>query len=266
METEIRELQNAILIIAKEIADICSKHNIKYYMTGGTMLGAVRHKGFIPWDDDFDLMMTRSEYNRFIDVCRNELNTDKFFLQTVDTEEQYCQCFLKIRLNNTRIVESATKDINIHQGVFVDIFPLDEITSNKFRGKVHKKFCSIVSAMLWIKCGYPSNGILYGVLKILSIPFSKKMLKKLQTRVITKFNGRNTGVFFNSAFPLLNYPKKWLERVREYEFEDTSFIGVEDYDEFLRTMYGDYMKLPPDSDRLAHTAYPVDLGEFRNLR
>lgn len=123
---EKHRLQGVILIIAREIDRICRDNNIKYFMDGGTQLGAVRHNGFIPWDDDFDIGMRRSEFERFVDVCRISLDSKQFYLETVE-DEGYGFSFAKIHLNNTEIVEDFSKNAKAHHGIFVDIFPYDNI-------------------------------------------------------------------------------------------------------------------------------------------
>ena len=120
----LRKVQLLQLKIAKEIKRICDKNNIDYILDSGTLLGAVRHKGFIPWDDDMDIAMTREEYNRFIDVAKIELG-EEYFLQTWDTDNNYPMPFAKVRLNDTRYIENVFENANMHQGIYVDIFPYD---------------------------------------------------------------------------------------------------------------------------------------------
>ena len=122
-EAEKKKLQQLILLIAKEIARICDKYNIDYYLDGGSMLGAVRHKGFIPWDDDFDIAMKRSDFERFLQVCEKELDKNKYFLQTEWSEKNYCFSFAKVQLIGTHFIEEFSKDADVKHGIFADIFP-----------------------------------------------------------------------------------------------------------------------------------------------
>ena len=125
-----KKLQTAILMIAKEIVRLCDENNIPYFINGGTQLGAVRHKGFIPWDDDFDIGMRRADYEKFLKVCEEQLDHNKYFLQTEDTEKNYDFYFAKIQLKVTSIIEDFSKNVQIEHGIFVDIFPYDNIPDN----------------------------------------------------------------------------------------------------------------------------------------
>ena len=112
--------------ILDEIDRVCKKNNIEYFLIGGTLLGAIRHKGFIPWDDDLDVGMTRENYEKFINIAPNELDS-KYYLDNFKTNTNCHLPFSKIRKNNTTMDEEATKNFNNHKGIFVDIFPFDKL-------------------------------------------------------------------------------------------------------------------------------------------
>jgi len=121
----LREAQLIMLDMLVEFDKICQKYNLKYWLDSGTLLGAVRHQGFIPWDDDIDLSMPIEDYNKFIEIAENELSSDIFF-QTTQTDNKFPFDYIKLRSNRAKIVEFHEKDrdIEYHQGVFVDIFPM----------------------------------------------------------------------------------------------------------------------------------------------
>ncbi|MDI9487826.1 MAG: LicD family protein, partial [Bacillota bacterium] len=123
---DIREVQKKLLMILIEFDRICRKHNIKYSLEGGTLLGAIKYKGFVPWDDDIDIVMERPEYERFLKVCKRELNED-YFLQNNRTVKHFPLNYSKLHMNNTLYVQESTAFLNIHQGLFIDIFPVDKI-------------------------------------------------------------------------------------------------------------------------------------------
>ena len=131
-----RQLQLKIVDILVEIDRICKKHDIKYYLAYGTAIGAVRHNGFIPWDDDADIHMFKEDYEKFAEVCKSELG-DKFFLQNEQTDKGYKMYLPKVRMNNTAFVESFTKDWDIHHGIYVDIFILDECPKSDLLKKLN---------------------------------------------------------------------------------------------------------------------------------
>ena len=120
----LRALQLKELEIVDEIQRICEKHNIKWCLAYGTVLGAVRHKGFIPWDDDIDLYFVDDNYEKFLKACETDLNREKFFLQTMETDKNYPYPFGKIRMNGTCSMDEAYKDKKIHWGICVDLFKM----------------------------------------------------------------------------------------------------------------------------------------------
>ena len=127
-EEEKRFLQTEELSVLNEIKRVCDRNGIKYYITAGTLLGAVRHGGFIPWDDDVDIVMKREDYERFGRICRAELRPG-FFYQSEQTERDYPFGFAKVRKDNTSVREKILDGLEIHKGCYVDIFPLDACPS-----------------------------------------------------------------------------------------------------------------------------------------
>ena len=128
------ELKSLQLEIAKNIKNVCEENNIEYFMVGGTLLGAVRHKGFIPWDDDIDLGMTTENFEKFLEVAPKCLD-NRFFLQTSATDSFYFNSFAKVRLNNTHMQEKVTRETKMHDGIFVDIFSYDVADEKKANSK-----------------------------------------------------------------------------------------------------------------------------------
>ena len=135
-----RKLQLIQVSIVEDIDRICRDNGLKYYIIGGTLLGAVRHKGFIPWDDDIDLVMYRDDYNKFISIIQSEYS-EKYFLQNFYTDKHYTRYIAKVRLNGTHLTESYLDNSKSHDGIYVDIFPLDYTKKNdgfylKLRGDI----------------------------------------------------------------------------------------------------------------------------------
>ena len=121
----LQHMHSLHLILADEVKRICEKHNIRYFMIAGTLLGAVRHKGFIPWDDDMDFGMLRNDYDKFVSVCAAEIDENKFYLQTDKKDKYYTFNFAKLRLCGTKVIESFSFDVQTNQGIYIDIFPID---------------------------------------------------------------------------------------------------------------------------------------------
>lgn len=155
---DLRELQLLQLEIAKELKRICDENDIDYFMIGGTLLGAVRHKGFIPWDDDMDFGMTVENYNKFIEIAPHKLD-ERFFLQTEDSDQNYHNIFAKIRMNNTHMIEKVTDKQIIHNGIFIDVFPYDLTTEKIVHSKCYMKRLKILAKMYLLKNGYNLNAI-----------------------------------------------------------------------------------------------------------
>lgn len=264
MEYDIRKLQQAILIIMDEIHRICQEHNITYSICGGTLLGAVRHEGFIPWDDDLDIMMIRSEYERFISICKKELSTEKFYLQTQDTDEYYAFAFAKIQLKGTLFLEEWALNVDIPKGIFVDIFPLDNLPVRK---KLFLKVNHVLKNMLWVKCGYGTREhqkrISYWIIQLISFPISIKRIKNIRFKLITTYNKGITGQYFSSDYPNVIYYTEWFLQMKLYNFENRNYFGICKAQEYLTDQYGNYRELPPIEERRSHSVCDIDFGEYR---
>lgn len=262
-----RKLQLLILDIAEEIEVICKKNNIEYFMDGGTQLGAVRHKGFIPWDDDFDIAMKRAEYEKFIMACETDLDKEKFFLQTGETEKYYGFSFAKIQLKGTEILEDFSKNVNIKHGIFVDVFPYDNLPDNKVERSIFLTVNHLLKNLLWIKCGYGADSqkrkLSYLLLKLIGSAFSIEKLKQFRNTYIGKFNSVQTKECFTSDYPRNHLDNRLFLNKKKYTFEGEKFWGFEDSDSFLKTLYGStYMELPLEKDRIQHSKYRIDFGKY----
>lgn len=267
MKKNITELQDVILLIAKEVTNICEKNNIEYSIDGGSLLGAVRHKGFIPWDDDFDIVIPRDQYEKFLEIASKELPSD-FFLQTDVNTKYYPFAFSKVLLNGTSIQEDFSKTAKVHHGVFVDIFPIDNLPSNKIVQKFRLFENSLLKNLIWVKCGYGklthSKTVKYNVYKFLGMPFSIDYLKKRRRNVIDRCNQTNSDQCFIADYPTPFREKNWYKNYRRYDFNNTTFFGIADYEAYLKKMFGNYMELPPVEERKVHST-EVDLGKFSNV-
>lgn len=259
MQELLNDIHNIQLEMALEVKRICDKYNIKYSIIAGTLLGAVRHKGFIPWDDDLDIGMLREEYDRFIEVCKKELD-DKYFLQTWDTDKDFPLPIAKLRKNGTRYVEKNSSKSNHHKGIYIDIFPFDNVPESTIKRKVQNIVTYILKRMLLIKKNYilwedneKLKRIIYKIVFIVSSLFPGYLIKDTLYRVMTMYNDRKTNkvVTFGGAY---GYNKEtinreWLENNKPIIFENVEFSAPCDYEGYLTYFYGDYMSPPPENKR-----------------
>lgn len=259
------------LKIALEIRRICEKHHIPYFLTAGTLLGAIRHGGFIPWDDDMDIGMLRSDYDRFLRACQEELG-DAYFLQTWDTDPEYPFSFAKIRLNGTHFVEGFSQAGTMHDGIFVDIFPFDSAPDEKIARKLQGYKYFLCKRLLWIKKGLGTNmkspfsqAVKYYLFRFLSCFFSYRHLKAYFQKVQTKYNHLHTQkIVTDGSYPYSreSIDRCWAEHLTTVSFEGEEFTTYQDWEAYLRTFYGDYMQLPPEDKRNRHLLLNVDFGPY----
>ena len=266
------KLHNCQLIIAREIKRLCDKHNIKYFIIAGTLLGAVRHGGFIPWDDDMDIGMLREDYEKFLKVAKTELGGD-FFLQTPETDKNYGLPFAKILLNGTVLVE-ATAGSDAKKGIFVDVFPFDSVPESDEGKENHNKKTYLYKRLLLAKLNYNVcakndyvKRAVYFALKVMSAFYSHdKLVKKLESE-ITRYNNSKTEDIVNIG-GAYGYKKEtikadWVRDTVEIPFEDMTISAPVDYIKYLETFYGDYMTPPPEDKRYnRHSVTELDFGKF----
>ena len=260
-------LHKCLIIIAEEIKRICEKNGISYFMLGGTLLGAVRHKGFIPWDDDMDIGMTRSEYDRFCAIVDKEVGPD-FFVTSADSEENYGKLYLKIRLKGTHFYEEGRPD-GLNDGIFVDVFPLDRIPDRPIQRKIQMLRGTILQFTLLVKCGYQVNNTRYvPFAKLLSLLYSKKTLYRHLLATRSKYN-QETNLDYTNLGGTYPYGKDIIPRecidegLSALPFESTTFSSPKYPERVLASVYGDYMKFPPEDERVfKHTGTEIDFGKY----
>jgi len=266
-EYGILKLQNIILNIMKYIHDLCEKHQIEYYMIGGTALGAVRHGGFIPWDDDLDIAMTRDNYDKFIQVCQDELDPNEFYLQV--GRKDWPLYFSKLRLKGTLFDEDVAVDevAEENRGIFVDIFPLDHASNHQIL-RIWQYICSklLIGDCMKERRNYHAHGFLKKMAMALSLPLKHPTIRKFFYRQVTKYNRRQTsfiGDFFEvTRLQDASYPQQLWGKPQKIAFEKIELYGPEKMHEYLSTYFGNYMQLPPVEKRVCGHYSALDFGNY----
>lgn len=270
----INKLHSCQLLLAAELKRICEENNIKYFIIAGTLLGAVRHKGFIPWDDDMDFAIMRKDYARFIKVCEEQLGDD-FILQNISNDPYYGLPLSKLLLKGTNFTERNASKNKSKKGIFIDIFPFDSIPDDENLRKKHNRNTYILKRLLLAKQDYTiaekgqlAKQIIYGALKFVSFFFSKNFLIKKLEKELCRFENQNTkkvaaigGAYQYNKESVL---REWFEKTVELPFENLTLSAPEKYVEYLTYFYGDYMTPPPENKRAnRHSAVEIDFGEYK---
>ena len=258
-----------------ELDRVCRENHITYQIWAGTQLGAVRHKGFIPWDDDADIVMLREEYEKFRSVS-NQLNPDICFFQDHYNDPDYRWQCGKLRRTGTKYIRLGQEHIKCKTGVFIDVFPLDDIPLNTFGQMLQDFHCFVLRKILWSEVGKNNEkGLLKTWYSLLSkIPvdsvfrqiewYAKKSSNMSPNKVRTLCYTSIGKLYYKHPLKeRYGMPKEWFKRTKNFIFEGKQLVGLENYDEYLRFSYGDYMTLPPIDERAQHA--PVSDYDFGGI-
>lgn len=260
---QLKDLQAIELEMLVEVDRICRKHDIKYSIDGGTLLGAIRHGGFIPWDDDADVIMNRDAYEKFVSVLNKELDKERFYFQDFRLTEGYRWGYGKLRRIGTSFIREKQEHMPYEQGVFLDIFVCDNVPNNYFIRCLCNFHSYLYRKAFYSKVGVEkTDGVTRKIYQLLNlIPESK--LKKSYVKYINFRNRKRTDWVKCLTFPACNktfgYKRSWYEDTIEIEFEGVKLMGSRDYDGYLKFLYGDYMKLPPKEKRKIHPVSEIKL-------
>jgi len=264
---KLRQFQLKELELFKKFSEFCKKNNITYYALGGTLLGAVRHKGFIPWDDDMDVGIPREDYEKFINLC----NTKKvdFELHTFQNDPNHIRYFSRLEDPSIKVkrTDNITEEIS---SAWIDVFPLDGMPNNKIIRNIHKNYILYRRATYKLSCFniavnvnkknrpfiekvFIKFGQVFPVEKIFK---TKKQLIKLD-KALKRFSYEKSNYLVNAmgAYKFREmFNKKYYGKGKYYKFEDTKVFGPNDYDTVCTQLYGDYMTPPKKEERNHHSS------------
>ena len=266
MQDNLRDLQMCELNILNEVIKICEKNNLTYYMMGGTFLGAVRHKGFIPWDDDIDISLSRPEYEKLLNILKEQLPKNFIVDNFLDNDESLIYA-TRVEDSNIKVLDKAA-NVECVRNAWIDIFPLDGMPNNSILRKLHEwrllylrlkfKYSIFSKSVTQSKKHRPIHEriliFLGNHIKFEKILNKKECLRDLD-KALKKYDYEKSKyvVNFMGAYEFKEMFKKEIyENCKLYDFENVKLNAPKDYDFVLTQMYGDYMKVPPVDERNKH--------------
>lgn len=253
MEVNQEKLRAVQLDILRRFISVCDVLSLRWTLAYGSCLGAVRHGGYIPWDDDIDVAMPREDYEKFLENAQTLLG-DGYFLQTAKTDPDYPQCFAKIRYTNSTFIETSVKDFKINHGIYIDIFPVTEYKETRLFDLKVRYYDLCASRAYYVP--NRKKGVKNAVKNLLCLPIGDyRKARDKKEKLIKKAETESTGVVSTLCGIWRmgeNVPKYIFESFVKMPFEGIEANVPEKWDEYLTLIYGDYMKLPPEENRIPH--------------
>lgn len=262
-KNSLRALQLKELEVLQEVDRICKKYNIPYFLTWGTALGAVRHGGFIPWDDDIDISMYWKDYQRFEKLCKSELS-NKYFFQSWKSDQGHFQGWNKIRVNNTTSLPENMRHIKAHWGVCIDIFPIIDVPDTTLEKEKQQRMINHFNRLLEIKYlklnkHKPDKIHKRIVFNLLSYSLISTLLN-IVLKQITKFKSNiQCGELITEGYHTTYFDKAMFGSGAVFQFEKQNYLIPYEYDRYLKILYDDYMTFPEVSERTGHGDIIIDL-------
>lgn len=271
-ELTLKKLQKTVLSIFKDFAEICEKNGFTYYGFAGSAIGAVRHGGFIPWDDDIDVAIPRKDFEKLVKIIERDYS-DKYFIMSADKFDTYPLMTARLTLKGTRFQEYALKGSTAPLGIFLDVYPLDEAPDSEKERKRRERKAFIYSKLLILKhipfpyvpfggikgkIAHAATATVWFLLNLFRV--SHKFLYNKAYKTAVKYNGvesENYEWFFPQKLGNGFVKKADILPTVEFDFEDTKMRLMKEYDTNLKKDFGDYMTLPPVEKRKNHLPYKL---------
>ncbi len=254
-EIDLEEMKNLQVAMLDEFSSFCDRHGLVYFLAGGTLLGAIRHKGYIPWDDDIDVAMPRADYERFLETFHQE----NYIIKSPYCDKSYYYPFAKVVDKRTLIIERSDENTNL--GVYIDIFPIDSISKNKVKGyHIKRKIVELIMTSRMAqkdkKRGVFKRILIYLFRGILYKADLNKLAIKVDT-IVRKYGREENkcelaGILVWGEGAREAVPKEFFEGYKEAQFESNTYKIPIKAHEYLTATFGDYMKLPPVEKRVRH--------------
>ena len=253
---EIRKIQKIELELLIEFDRICRKNDIRYSIDGGTLLGAVRGGGFIPWDDDADVIMNRNDYTKFVGLLEKELDHNRFYFQDMMNTIGYRWGYGKLRRKGTRFVRLNQEYMPYEQGIFLDVFVCDNVPNNYLRRCLTNFHSYMYRKAFYSVVGINNEKGIKKIVYLILSQLSEDRLKSSYSKYVKKRNAEYSEWTKCLTYPACNnyfgYRREWYEDTIEIQFEGVTLMAARKYDEYLTFLYGDYMKIPDENERKTH--------------
>lgn len=263
-----RDIQRKMLDILVYFKEFCDKHDLKFVLCGGTCLGAVRHKGFIPWDDDIDVFMLREDYEKLQELWEADADTTRYSCVRSNEKVNIRHSAMEIKDNHTTFINKHSVDLDIHHGMMIDVIPLDGVPESRWR-----QIFQMLDSMMYCcfnfqrlpdhkgKLTYYATKVALGVFRS---PKIRYMLWKGAENRLSQYGTKNCAKVASlgegATIMRMHYPREWFENVSYEEFEGHEMPVPADVNGYLRITFGDYMQLPPVEEQVArHNAVFIDL-------
>lgn len=250
MGSELSAHQKLLLEMLKDFDAVCRRHGIRYQLFAGSALGAVRHNGFIPWDDDLDVILSRSEYERFFREAAMDFDPEIYYVQQ-EHSPHWSMHFSKLRRNGTTCIEKYhPKDPGIHQGVYIDIFPYDNLASSPFQRRLQFAASKVIIAKALWERGYETSNVAKKLfLQVCRLLPRRSMERVCMRRDDTESRMVHSFLAAGRRYKKNIFPRTWLDDCAELPFEDGVFPVSTHYDALLTRLYGDYRNSPRPEER-----------------